>query len=303
MTDPHPTLSVVISCRNEAALLPRQLAALRRQEVAGWVDTVVVDDGSTDGTARVAATHGDGLPGFAVVEQVPQGRSPALNAGVAATRGEAIVFVDGDDEVAAGYLAALQAALAVHPFVASRLDHDTLNPDWLRGTRPPEQSTGLCHEPQTPWPVAGGGTLAVRRDVLDAVGGFDEAMVYAQDSDLCWRLALAGKRLTFVPDAVLHYRYRRSARAVFDQARRYGRGGVALDHRYGRPASLARIGRRTLRLVSLARRLPWFADPSVRAATAFQAGHLVGWLEAAVRPRRFLPSAALEPVVRPATGA
>jgi GT2 family glycosyltransferase len=134
--------------------------------------------------------------------------------------------------------------------------------------------------------------------VLEAVGGFDEAMAYAQDTDLCWRVALTGVALVFVPEAVLRYRHRPSVRAVFGQARRYGRGGVALDHRFGTGRSLVRIGWRLLRLLSLAGRLPWCRDRSVQMATVFRAGLLVGWLEAALRPHRFFPPTTLERVSR-----
>lgn len=292
---PAPSLSVVIACRNEAELLPRQLAALRAQDVPGWVDTIVVDDGSTDGTHRVAEAHGHGLPGFGVVRTPPRNRSAALNAGAAASTGDAVVFVDGDDEVAPGYLAALQAALVEHPFVAARLDHESLNPPWLQASRVPQQEVTLPREPQTVWPVAGGGTLAVRREALEAVGGFDESMPYAQDTDLCLRLALTGVGLVLVPEAVLRYRYRPTARAIFGQARRYGRGGVALDHRFGTGRSVVRIGKRLLGLAALALRLPWCGNRAVRGATAFRAGLLVGWLEAAIWPRRFFAPATLAP--------
>ena len=206
------------------------------------------------------------------------------------------MFVDGDDEVAPGYLAALQAALVDNPFVAARLDHEALNPPWLASSRDPRQVDRLPTEPQAPWPVAGGGTLAVRRDVLEAVGGFDEALPCPQDTDLCLRLALTGVTLAFVPEAVLHRRYRPTVWQMFGQARGYGRGGVALDHRYGGGRSPTRIGMRLARLLLLALRLPWFKDRSVRAQTAFRAGLLVGWLEAALRPHRFFPPEVLEPV-------
>ena len=291
-----PSLSVVITCRNEAEHLPRQLRALRDQEVEGWVDTVVVDDGSVDDTHRVAEAHGRGLPGFRVIRTPPRNGGAGRNTGAACSRGEALVFIDGDDEVAPGYLAALQAALVDHRFVAARLDHEALNPPWLATSRDPRQVDRLPTEPQAPWPVAGGGTLAVRRDFFEAVGGFEEALPYPQDTDLCLRLALTGVTLAFVPEAVLRRRYRPTVWRVFVQARGYGRGGVALDHRYGGGRSPARIGMRLARLLSLALRLPWFRDRSVRALTAFRAGLLIGWLEAALRPHRFFPPAVLEPV-------
>ena len=291
-----PSLSVVITCRNEAEFLPRQLEALRDQEVDGWVDTIVVDDGSVDGTHRVAEAHGQGLPGFRVIRTPARNGGAGRNTGVACSRGEALVFLDGDDEVAPGYLAALQAALVDHPFVAARLDSETLNPPWLAASREARQVDRLPTEPQAPWPVAGGGTLAARREVLEAVGGFDEALPCPQDTDLCLRIALTGVTLTFIPEAVLRRRCRPTVGKLFVQARGYGRGGVALDHRYAAGRSPARIGMRLVRLLSLALSLPWCGARSVRARTAFRAGLLIGWLEAALRPHRFFPSVALEPV-------
>ena len=275
-----PTLSVVISCRNEARWLPSMLASLHRQQIDGWVDTIVVDDGSTDGTHEVAAQAGAGLPGLRILRTEPVNRAAAANAGLAASVGEAVVFLDGDDEVAPGYLAALRAALADHDFVAARIDHQALNTSWQRAARPPEQSTELRSEPGVAWPVAGGGTIAVRRDVLTAVDGFDEGLVDAQDTDLCWRLAGRGVELTFVPDAVLRYRYRETARQVFGQARHYGRGRAVLEHRYGPRPSRLTLPRRAVKLGLQVLVVPFCVRRSLRFATAFRAGILLGWIEA-----------------------
>jgi glycosyltransferase involved in cell wall biosynthesis len=289
---PLPTLSVVIACRNEQHHLPAQLAALAAQEVEGWVDTVVVDDGSTDATAARAEAFADRLPGLQVLRTPPRGRSAAANAGVAASTGDAVVFVDGDDEVAPGYLAALQGALVEHRAVAARIDNDALNPEHLRGGRPALQAHGLAHEPQQPWPVAGGGTLGIRRDSFDAVGGFDTSVLYAQDSDLCWRLALAGVAIAWVPEAVLHYRHRSSAKGTFRQARRYGLGGALLDHRFGTELPRWTVVKRAIRLLLVVRLVPGFLSPRVRTAAAFEAGMRVGWLQGRLWPRRcFSPDA------------
>lgn len=292
----QPTISVVIACRNEAQRLPQQLDALRNEEVDGWVDTVLVDDGSTDGTATVAEAHGRGLPGFRVIRTPPTNRATAINVGIRASTGEAVVLLDGDDVIAPGYLDTLQEAMADHPFVAARLDHEALNPEWLRTARDHQQVTELCHEPQRPWPIAGGGTLAAHRQVLDAIGGLAVECDYAQDTDLCWRLAMVGTPLTFVPAAVLHYRHRTTARTVFQQSRRYGRGGVLLDYRYGAGRSWPRVARRTLRLVAQVVRLPTLITRTGRVTTAFRTAFLLGWLEAVLWPSRFFPSAALVPV-------
>jgi glycosyltransferase involved in cell wall biosynthesis len=296
----RPTLSVVIACRNEEQHLPVQLAALAAQVVEGWVDTVVVDDGSSDGTADVAEAFADRLPGLQVLRTPPRGRSVAVNAGVAASTGEAVVLVDGDDEVAPGYLAALQAALVEHRAVAARIDNDTLNPERLRGGRPALQGEGLAHEPQQPWPVAGGGTLGIHRSTFDAVGGFDPAVLYAQDSDLCWRLALAGVELAWVPDAVLRYRHRTTMGGTYRQARRYGLGNALLDHRFGTRLPWSTVVKRALRLLFVARLVPGFLSPRVRVAAAFEAGIRVGWLQGRLWPARCFSAEARASQLRPA---
>src|SRR5207302_768808 len=86
---------------------------------------------------------------------------------------------------------------------------------------------------------AGGGSLGVRRTLHERVGGFDESFVGVHDTDYCWRLQLEGAEIHFVPDAVVHVRFRGDARGIVQQARSYGRGAVALYARYrdrGMPA-------------------------------------------------------------------
>jgi GT2 family glycosyltransferase len=193
----------------------------------------------------------------------------------------------------------MQASLATQPLAAARVDHDSLNPEWIRGTRPAEQVDGLRTEPHLPHPVALGTALGVRREVLDATGGFDESWPNAEDTDLCWRAARAGFSLAFVPDAVVRYRYRATPRAQFHQAWGYGLGGALLDRNYGQWGRAHRSSRvivRTVRLVAVGRRVPRFRDRSVRATAAFEAGLLVGWLQVTLAPRRYVdPSALRQP--------
>ena len=212
----HPVevrLSVIVPCRNEARFLPNQLSALANQEYRGWWEVLVADNGSTDGTREVAESFAARLPGLRVVGAGQRrGRSWACNVGVEEAAGNAVVFVDADDEVAPGYLSAIAAALIDHPFVACRLDCEALNPEWVRPSRRSPQATGLQE-----WhllPMALGGSLGMRRDVFLALGGFVKEMDYAEDVDLCWRAQLSGVPLTFAPDAVIRYRYRHTTPGV-----------------------------------------------------------------------------------------
>jgi glycosyltransferase involved in cell wall biosynthesis len=92
----EPLVSVAIPCFNQARFLNDAIASVRGQEYAP-VEIVVIDDGSTDDSARIAAAAGVRLG-----RQVNAGLSAARNAGLAMARGEFIVFLDADDELLPG---------------------------------------------------------------------------------------------------------------------------------------------------------------------------------------------------------
>src|SRR3954453_8183767 len=98
-----PDVAVIVPARRAAPLLERALAALRAQDFAGEAELVVVDDASTDETARVA-----GRAGARVVRLAEQsGPAGARNAGIAATSAPLIAFTDADCEPEPGWLSAV----------------------------------------------------------------------------------------------------------------------------------------------------------------------------------------------------
>lgn len=240
---------MVIPVKNGVGLLETQLDALVRQQVATAWEVVVVDNGSTDGTAELAASYTRLLP-ITVVAEPRRGPNAARNRGVQASSGELLLFTDADDEVAPGWITAMRAAAAHGDLVAGLLDRRIVGADdvW-RPTGPDARVSALFRGDFLPYVV--GCNLGVWRDVFDDLGGFDEEVCYGGDEvDLTWRALLAGYAVIEAPDAVLHRRERGGVGEVVRQAWRYGAGEAALARRY-RCAGYPRFtgGRATRRLV------------------------------------------------------
>ena len=110
--------SVIIPCYNYAAFLPEAVASVAAQDFHD-LETIIVNDGSPDDTADVAArlVRDHAAPNLRYVEQANQGAAMARNAGIALARGEWIVALDTDDMLAEGFLAAAAGRIADNPDV------------------------------------------------------------------------------------------------------------------------------------------------------------------------------------------
>lgn len=282
-------LSVVIPCLNAAPLLTGQLDALAAQAWAGEWDVIIADNGSTDATRDIASSYGSRLPGLRIVDaSATRGRQHACNAGARAG-GNAVVFIDADDEVAPGFVAAIGDALAHHPIVAARIDHETLNAGWALDGRSAAQSTALqvAHDFL---PFGSGGTLGVQRETFDALGGFAGDMDYAEDIDFCWRAQLAGIPVHFVERAELRYRYRPSLRAMYRQHRNFGRGAALLYRTYRDRGMPRRTNREAAREWSgVARGLASIRSRADAARWARRAGRCAGRVQGSLRYRVWFP--------------
>jgi cellulose synthase/poly-beta-1,6-N-acetylglucosamine synthase-like glycosyltransferase len=99
-----PSISIVIAARNEAPRLAARVTNLLEQDYPGRSEIIVVSDGSTDAPERALAPFGTAVR----LIDVPRGGKPlALNAGVAASTGDILVFADARQQFAPGALAAL----------------------------------------------------------------------------------------------------------------------------------------------------------------------------------------------------
>lgn len=186
----RPLVSVIIPTRNRRRLVGRALDSVRSQTYP-HVETIVVDDGSTDGTLDYLAS----MPGVKVVElEASAGAAAARNRGVAASRGQLVAFLDSDDEWLPPKLerqvTAMTASDRVGAVYCRYYNHDDVtgvhrlaDNRLYTGDITDELMSGRC--PRTV------SLFLVRRAALDGVGGFDESLRGFQDTDLWIRMASA----------------------------------------------------------------------------------------------------------------
>jgi len=212
-------LAVIVPCYNVAATLAEQLDALVAETWTRTWGVVVVDNNSTDDTAAVA--HRYSSRGVRVVRAVDgQGVAYARNAGVRSVDARSVVICDGDDVIQPGWVAALGDALLTHEFVAGATDRTLINEPDLATSRPMSSRTGTRAYEGTPF--APGGNCGMRRELFDRLGGFDESFQGLEDIEFSLRAHVLGVVPKSVPHAVLSYRMRTGARAIWRQGVFYG---------------------------------------------------------------------------------
>jgi glycosyltransferase involved in cell wall biosynthesis len=218
-----PELSVIIPCRNCAPRLGHQLEAIARQAFERSWEVIVVDNGSEDDARIVAERFSDELPITIVRASRTKGPSYARNVGARAARAPKLVFVDADDEVGEGYLAAMDRALESSGFVSASVDLEALNPEWSRRAHGlPWHRDGV--ELSFGFLPAASSCVGMRKEVFDRVEGWPEAFVSQEDTALSWKVQLAGTPLTLERDAVYRYRFRADLPGLFHQSRMWSTG-------------------------------------------------------------------------------
>ena len=240
-----PSVTVVIPARNAADTLGAQLAALAAQREPPAFTVIVVDNGSTDGTAAVASSYD--APSFpvTVVQEPSAGINFARNAGVRAAVTTTVLLCDADDEVGENWVRSLSEALRPGVWVAGPLDFRRLNSERTRalwGGRDSSQGTGSE-------PFAGssnGSNCGFHREMWQAIGEFDTTVVgHGDETEFFSRAEVAGYRQHWVPDAVVHHRQRSAATAMLRSRFRQGRSQVRMVTRPDWPASAPALTSRT----------------------------------------------------------
>ena len=229
-----PVVSVVVLTFNGRKWLPGCLGALAAQRGAPAFETILVDNGSTDGSADLVRAS------WPLVRVAPNpinaGFAAGNNTGAGLASGAWLAFLNNDTVAEPDWLARLHAEAAAHPecaLITSRLVFlhdpaivDSAGDGYLRaggafkhGHGAPADAFAASRE------VFGacGGAFMIRRDAFDALGGFDPRFfMNYEDVDLSYRARLAGFRTWYAASAVVRHAGSGSLGAVSPAAVFYG---------------------------------------------------------------------------------
>lgn len=275
-----PKVSVVIPVYNNADVIGAQLDGLHAAlEIAPETEILIVDNGSTDGLASVvdAWVEQSGTPIAVVPATEKQGEPHARNVGVRVSRGDYVLFCDGDDIVRPTWIAALAEALDFASFATGPVHTDLLNEPGLANVRGTAVFEGRPMLYGTV-PFAHGCNMGFRRELFDEIGLFDESFLAGCDQEIAIRAWRAGHDLVFAEDAVVDYRLRPDLASNWRQGRSYGRYRVFVRRLISSDIDLAAQRRANLRRVGwLLKHLPGLArDREQRARWVWVAAQLVG---------------------------
>jgi GT2 family glycosyltransferase len=223
-----PVVSVVVCSHNGARTIRECCEGLAALSYPSY-EVIVVDDGSTDETAAIAASFG-----FRVISTPNHGLSNARNTGLAAAVGELVAYIDDDATPDPQWLDYL-----VHTF-------ETTSHAAAGGPNvPPLDSPiadAVAHAPGGPIHVlltdtvaehVPGCNMAFRREALEAVGGFDPQFRTAGDDvDVCWKIQAAGWTIGFSPAALVWHHRRASVRGYLRQQVGYGKAEALLERKW-----------------------------------------------------------------------
>jgi glycosyltransferase involved in cell wall biosynthesis len=194
-----PTVSVITPAFNAALYVRETLDSIRAQTFSDF-EVIVIDDGSTDETAAVVESYALRDPRIQLIRQSNQGIAAARNAGIARARGRFLALLDSDDVWFPRYLEEQVAILRRRPEIAvlsanainlgGPLDGQLLLGRSRRGNLRKLSLFTLVRAEDSM------SILSVfRREVVDAIGGFDATLRRSEDYDFWLRAAAAGFRV------------------------------------------------------------------------------------------------------------
>ena len=237
-----PRVSVVIPAYNRAGLVGKAIASVLAQTFNDF-ELIVVDDGSTDDTGSTVESYQDAR---VKLIKLPKrgGQSAARNAGIEASRGEWIAFLDSDDEWLPEKLARQMERVDQGPagysvvYCACYRQHETDAPEVRPKGELPEGDLfdELLRGKKAPTPSV----YVAQREALLATSGFDQAMIAASDTDMWLRMAQRSYLFAAVQEP-LAIKHDYGSGQIKQDAMAKLAGFRAMDRRWG-PVMRQRLG-------------------------------------------------------------
>lgn len=242
----YPDLCVLVACYNEGENIEDTLLSLSRQDYAGQVEVVVIDDGSTDDSLAIAQAAAARLsrPEMRIrvlAQPRNRGKSAALNRGFAETRQGLVLTVDGDSylrtdalrKIVQRYLSDPAGTVAVAGAVLVRNSRDnwlTRAQEWdyFHGIAAVKRMQSMYHGTL----VAQGAFSLYERQALEQVGGWPECV--GEDIVVSWALLATGARIGYCEDACLFTKVPAKVGQFSRQRQRWSRGLMEAFARHGR---------------------------------------------------------------------
>lgn len=224
-------VTVVVPVRDDPAGLAALLAATEELP-----NRIVVDDGSTSPVPEAVVRH-----------RTPRGPAAARNAGWRRATTELVAFLDADALPEPGWLDPLlrhfadPAVRAVAPRVRGAATGGRIAAYEADRSGLDLGAAAAAVRPMSRVSYVPSAALVVRRDSLDDVGGFDEALRFGEDVDLMWRLIADGATVRYAPESVVRHRARTRLRAWLRQRFDYGGSAAPLSQRHPGSLSCARL--------------------------------------------------------------
>ena len=242
------SVSVVIPAYNAALWLPDALQSVLRQTYTDW-EAIVVNDGSTDGTAAVVKSYSEQDGRIRLLTQAAnRGPATARNLGLLDARGEYIAFLDADDIWMPTKLEKQLFLLQAQPDCDACYTQFELVND---GCQPIQNWQGLSrtfwHNPVDALALARGNYVAgsasavlMRRAMIETVGFFNETMRGSEDFNYWYRMALCA-RFCLVPEVLVHIRRKYETRLSATKRNLLGSLDFVRNARRIAPASHRRL--------------------------------------------------------------
>jgi len=214
-----PLVSIIIANYNGERFLQTCLSWVLKTNYSNF-EAILIDDGSIDKSVRIIKEFAQKDRRIKLFKnRKTLGAAASRNKGIKKSSGEIIVFLDNDTEVEQKWLRELVKVLQSGPKIGGDccklLDFEKRDRIQVAGVKLiPHTGWGIglgVDQREEKWNkqaevVAISAALAVKREIIDKIGGFDEKLaVHTEDLDFCWRIWLAGYKIIYVPSSRVYH--------------------------------------------------------------------------------------------------